>query len=108
MHIQSWFFGIKSIYPNPRYYKENIPNTELADLDRFPIDIPVGLAAFPEELFTQPKNFLTNKYRNILSYSDMPEGGHFAAFEQPKLLYNDFVQFVKKVEISQNNDKTEL
>lgn len=28
----------------------------------------------------------------------MPRGGHFAAFEEPELLANDIVQFVKKVE----------
>ena len=40
----------------------------------------------------------------------MPEGGHFAAFEQPKLLYDDIVQFVKKVEkkAKNNANKAEL
>lgn len=28
----------------------------------------------------------------------MPKGGHFGAFEEPQLLANDIVQFVKKVE----------
>ena len=58
----------------------------------------MGLAAFPEELYIPPKTFLTNRFKNIISYHDMPQGGHFAAFEQPKLLFDDIVQFVTKVE----------
>ena len=68
------------------------------DLERYPVEVPTGMAAFPQELFIQPKSFLTNKFPNIVCYHDMPEGGHFAAFEQPKLLFDDIVQFVAKVE----------
>ena len=63
----------------------------------------MGLAAFPEELYVPPKTFLTNRFKNIISYHDMPQGGHFAAFEQPKLLFDDIVQFVTKVENISNN-----
>ena len=63
----------------------------------------MGLAAFPEELYVPPKTFLTNRFKNIISYHDMPQGGHFAAFEQPKLLFDDIVQFVAKVENISNS-----
>merc|ERR1719414_524457 len=94
-----WING--NIISSQRYYKENFANA-YGLLDGIPIEnVPVGLAAFPEELFVQPKNFVTGKYRNLVSYTDMPVGGHFAAYEQPKLLFNDIVQFVALVE----NDK---
>ena len=58
-------------------------------------------------LFVQVENFVTGKYRNLVSYTDMPVGGHFAAYEQPKLLFSDIVQFVALVEKNKTN-KEEL
>jgi microsomal epoxide hydrolase len=60
--------------------------------------VPTGLAAFPNELMHVPQVWARTKFRNIYSYSYMPRGGHFAAFEEPQLLADDLLQFVKKVE----------
>ncbi len=60
--------------------------------------MPTGLAAFPEELMHCPESWAKIRYKNIYSYTFMPRGGHFAAFEEPQLLADDLVQFVKKVE----------
>lgn len=60
--------------------------------------VPSGLAAFPEELIHCPKAWADSKYYNIYSYTLMPRGGHFAAFEEPQLLAEDIFQFVRKVE----------
>lgn len=65
---------------------------------RVSVTVPTGLAAFPQELFHTPRSWARKKFRNILSYTYMPSGGHFAAFEEPQLLVNDFREFVKKVE----------
>lgn len=45
-----------------------------------------------------PKCLAQSRYHNIYTYTFMPRGGHFAAFEEPELLSSDIVQFVKKVE----------
>ena len=101
-----WING--NIIPSQRYYKENLAGEAYGLLSGVPIEnVPVGLAAFPGELFVQPKNFVTGKYRNLVSYTDMPVGGHFAAYEQPKLLFNDIVQLVALVEENKTN-KDEL
>ena len=34
----------------------------------------------------------------MVQFSYMPSGGHFAAFEEPQLLAEDFLTFVKKLE----------
>lgn len=62
-----------------------------------PIDVPSGLAEFPE-LFISPKPWVLSTFTNNIQYSLMEKGGHFAALGQPKLFANDVVQFVKKVE----------
>ena len=96
-----------SYYPNCHlFYKlDNLIITPCHTSDsifllcfRTGIFVPTGLAAFPNELLHCPKSWAQIRYRNIQSYNYMPRGGHFAAFEEPQLLANDFVQFVKKVE----------
>ncbi|XP_071754097.1 epoxide hydrolase 1 [Centroberyx gerrardi] len=92
-----WTTG--SIVSSMRFYKENLKTNIDKRVDaRTGIFVPTGLAAFPSELMHCPRSWAEIRYRNIYSYSFMPRGGHFAAFEEPQLLANDFLQFVKKVE----------
>lgn len=92
-----WTTG--SIVSSMRFYKENLKNNLEKRVDaRTEIFVPTGLAAFPGELMHCPQSWAQMKYRYIYSYTFMPRGGHFAAFEEPQLLANDLVQFVKKVE----------
>lgn len=67
-------------------------------VSRTGIYVPMGFAAFPHELLHCPQAWARWRYKDIRSYSYMASGGHFAAFEEPKLLADDFTQFVKKVE----------
>ena len=100
-----WING--NIIPSQRYYKENFSTDVLGIWDRIPIEnVPVGLAAFSQELFIQPKSFVTPKFRNLLTYNDI-DGGHFAAFEQPKLLFDDIINFVSKT-FDMKGTKSEL
>ncbi|XP_067115870.1 epoxide hydrolase 1-like [Osmerus mordax] len=92
-----WTTG--SIIPSMRFYRENLKENILKRVDaRTGVYVPTGLAAFPEELFHCPPPWARRKYQNILSYSFMPRGGHFAAFEEPQLLADDFRKFVMAVE----------
>lgn len=34
---------------------------------------------------------------NLTSYTEMKSGGHFAAFEEPKLLVDDIIKFAKTI-----------
>ena len=67
---------------------------------------------FPEELFSQPRDFLTGKFRNIVTYTKMKRGGHFGAYEEPNLMADDINKFVKETERllakQANAKKTEL
>lgn len=56
---------------------------------------PTACAAFPNELAYQPKSLLQEKYLKLVRYTDMPRGGHFAAFEEPELLADDVFEAVK-------------
>ena len=56
------------------------------------VEIPSGAAAFPREIIKSPRSWCENSY-NITHWTDMPEGGHFAAFEQPELFVDDLRTF---------------
>lgn len=95
-----------------RFHKENVGNhdetkhDELFAIQMNPIySVPVAVAAFSDEIFLQTKDELSGKFRNIIQYTSLPDGGHFAAMENPKRLVEDFVKFVNKVET--NRDQIE-
>ncbi|XP_014668581.1 PREDICTED: epoxide hydrolase 1-like [Priapulus caudatus] len=73
------------------------------------VSVPSGYAAFPEELVVYPETLVRHEYPNLVHYTDMPTGGHFAAFEQPQLLANDIRKFAQTVEgLAASNGKEEL
>ncbi|KAK3755532.1 hypothetical protein QZH41_019906 [Actinostola sp. cb2023] len=88
-----------SIATSMRYYKEAILSSDTWNINRMPIDVPTGLAEFPQEMVIPPKPWVSSIFTNIVHYSVLPKGGHFAALEQPELFMKDVVQFVQKVEV---------
>lgn len=66
---------------------------------RIPVEVPSACARFSHELAVYPDNILKDKYKNLIHISDL-EGGHFAAFEVPKVLADDVYAFTEKVERS--------
>lgn len=61
------------------------------------IKVPTGIAAFPDPVFAPtPKSIIEYNY-NVVHWSTMEKGGHFAAFEEPDVLYLDFKKFISKI-----------
>ncbi|NWY05668.1 HYEP hydrolase, partial [Nothoprocta ornata] len=89
------YWVTSSIVSSVRFYKENF-SRNITDLQS--VHVPTGVAAFPEELAHTPRTWAKKNLKNIVSYTYMPRGGHFAAFEEPRLLAQDIRQFVRKVE----------
>ncbi|WP_319459560.1 epoxide hydrolase family protein [Micromonospora sp. RTP1Z1] len=48
--------------------------------------IPVAVSVFPDELYQAPRSWAEQAYPNLIHYNKLDKGGHFAAWEQPKLL----------------------
>ena len=71
-----------------RLYWESFKN--LADGGR--VEVPTAVAAFPKEILRAPRRWCEPQY-NITHWTDMPRGGHFAAFEQPELFIEDVRDF---------------
>ena len=49
------------------------------------VAIPVAVSAFPDEVVQTPRSWAERAYPNLIYYNKLDKGGHFAAWEQPKL-----------------------
>ena len=59
------------------------------------VQVPFACAVFPFEMFViAPKQWVEASY-NLVQYTVMPRGGHFAAMEEPQLLVEDVRKFFK-------------
>jgi len=60
------------------------------------ITVSTGFASFPREMvaLNPPKSLLSQNF-NLVHYTKMPQGGHFACLEQPKLFVEDVRLFFR-------------
>jgi pimeloyl-ACP methyl ester carboxylesterase len=49
------------------------------------VQLPVAVSAFPDEIYTAPKSWTERAYPKLIHYNRLAKGGHFAAWEQPKI-----------------------
>jgi pimeloyl-ACP methyl ester carboxylesterase len=47
--------------------------------------VPTAVSVFPDELYPAPRSWAERAYPKLIHYNKLPKGGHFAAWEQPKL-----------------------
>jgi pimeloyl-ACP methyl ester carboxylesterase len=59
------------------------------------VEVPTAVALFPADLGgRQPRSWVERNY-NVVRYTLMPRGGHFAAYEEPDLLAADITEFFR-------------
>ncbi len=86
----------ESFVTSVRYYWENrhagwSPRVH----ERSPaIEAPTGVAVFPQELLLYPRK-LVARHANLVHWSVMERGGHFAAAEQPEALARDVAEMFR-------------
>jgi len=59
------------------------------------VTVPTGVAVFPKEIIPPVRRWMQADYTDIRHWSQMPKGGHFAAFEQPGLFVGDVRDFFR-------------
>ena len=59
------------------------------------VNVPVAIAHFPREIPIPPRTYVERGY-NVTRWTEMPTGGHFAAFEEPAALANDIRAFARQ------------
>jgi len=50
-----------------------------------PVAVPVGFTTFPGEIFAAPRSWVATVYPGLAYFNEVDRGGHFAAWEEPKL-----------------------
>jgi pimeloyl-ACP methyl ester carboxylesterase len=76
------------------YYESREHPLQLSPANR--VQVPVAVAVFPKEIAMPPRALAERGY-NILRWTLMPRGGHFAAMEQPSLLAQDIREFFRSL-----------
>ena len=73
------------------YYENRVapPNTGR-------VTVPTAYALFPKELIVPPREWVAARF-NLVRWTEMPRGGHFAALEQPDLLVTDIREFFRGI-----------
>ena len=54
-----------------------------------PLTVPVGLSIMPGEYVRRSRRWAEKRYSNLVHFSEVARGGHFALLEQPELLVVD-------------------
>jgi microsomal epoxide hydrolase len=67
-----------------------------ASIPRQPITVPTGVANFPAEVGRSERRWAERRY-NIVHWSELDRGGHFAAMEVPDLFVGDVRDFFRAV-----------
>jgi pimeloyl-ACP methyl ester carboxylesterase len=49
------------------------------------VAVPVGFTTFPGEIFAAPRSWVETIYPGLAYFNEVDRGGHFAAWEEPKL-----------------------
>jgi pimeloyl-ACP methyl ester carboxylesterase len=74
------------------YYESRLRPLSLSAANR--ITPPVAVAVFPKEIPMPPRS-LAERGLNVVRWTEMPKGGHFAAMEQPTHLAQDVREFFR-------------
>jgi pimeloyl-ACP methyl ester carboxylesterase len=53
------------------------------------VSVPTAVSVFPDELYQAPKSWAQRAYPKLIHYNRLDKGGHFAAWEQPKLFADE-------------------
>ena len=58
------------------------------------VRVPCAFAMFPADIDRPPREY-AERSCNVARWTEMPRGGHFAAFEEPELLADDLAEFFR-------------
>ena len=58
------------------------------------VEAPTAIAVFPGEIFFSPRKWVETRF-NVVQWTEMPRGGHFAAMEEPQLFLEDVRKFFR-------------
>ena len=75
-----------------RLYWESFHGT-----DTEPVTVPSGCSIFPKEIFRPSRRWVEARFTDLRYFNEVERGGHFAAFEQPKIFVDEVRSFFRLV-----------
>lgn len=91
-----FYWATNSVASAARLYYE-AGMTAAQSYDCLVPDTPIGVADFPGDYLRFPRSLAQARLGNIVQWTEMPAGGHFAALEQPDLLVKDVRAFFRRI-----------
>ena len=77
---------------NRLYFERDRDPRPLGPDDR--VNVPTAITMFPADIDHPPREWAERVY-DVRRWTEMPRGGHFAAFEEPELLARDIREFFR-------------
>jgi microsomal epoxide hydrolase len=84
------YWVTQTITSSTRIYFEN----RVAPPPQRKVEVPVACAIFPKDIVTSTEKWMSAQH-NLVRWTMMPRGGHFAAMEEPGLLAEDIRTFFR-------------
>jgi pimeloyl-ACP methyl ester carboxylesterase len=71
------------------YWENDNDNFSAAAQKTADITVPVAVTVFPGEIYRAPRSWAERAYSELIHFSEVDKGGHFAAWEEPLLFTNE-------------------
>jgi pimeloyl-ACP methyl ester carboxylesterase len=92
------YWVTQTISSSMRNYRMDIKSPSLSSRDY--VNVPVGLGLFPKDVGGVPPREFAARTLNVQHWTEMPSGGHFTAWEEPRLMAEDLVAFFQQFDFS--------
>ena len=89
------YYVTNTIASSMRLYYEMAKSPARSQLVSSYVEVPTAVASFPKEILMVPRRWIALGF-NLVRFTEFPEGGHFAAWEQPDMLAQDLRGFFFK------------
>jgi pimeloyl-ACP methyl ester carboxylesterase len=53
------------------------------------VTVPIAITAYPDEIYQVPRSWAERAYTRLIHFNKAAQGGHFAAWEQPRLFVDE-------------------
>ena len=87
------YWAAATINSSNRIYYEELHNPT-PQTYRERSKVPAAIAIFPKDITPAPREWAERRF-NVQRWTEMPQGGHFAAMEEPDLLVEDVRAFFR-------------
>ena len=85
-----WVTGTITSSTRIYYESRNVEATEPLGF----VEVPTAALIFPAELYIFPRQWAEAWY-NLVRWTEIPDGGHFAALEEPEVFLDDVRTFFR-------------